>query len=216
MENVHKPDTPIPKKRHISEITSDWRSYWEPLFDKVGLVNPIFGAKLGYNGKEFGEPKQLCVRFFPNEMSNGHDYYLELFNWDHTFYHANDRVLYRLKYDAQWESNPKIAKVIGNLATPTYAIRVSDLEVVNVSSRVTARPEIPLSHPETTSASTAFAEDDILSESSFEESYSESADDHYSKMTIRDHYCMKENLPFTNKPWLNELIKKRNSLNLNK
>ncbi len=35
-----------------------------------------------------------------------------------------------------------------------------------------------------------------------------SEDDNLSKMTIRDKYCITQNVPFTNKQWLNDLIKK--------
>ena len=31
-------------------------------------------------------------------------------------------------------------------------------------------------------------------------------DDHYSKMTIRDLYCVMQNTPMSNKKWLNTLI----------
>ena len=35
-------------------------------------------------------------------------------------------------------------------------------------------------------------------------------DDHYTKMTIRDLYCMLQNIPMSNKKWLNQLIQKGN------
>lgn len=191
-------------KKHINEITNDLKTFWEPLFDHMGLASPIFGAKLGYNGKEFGEPRQECVRFFPNELANGQDYYLELFNWDQDLYHKGQRILYRHKFDPNWKSSDKYVEVIaGKLATPTYAIRISDLEVVNVSPVTAARPEVKTAAEIITGTS---ASDDPFDEESFTEMFSEGDDDHYSKMTIRDLYCMLQNVPLSNKSWLNKLI----------
>jgi hypothetical protein len=44
-----------------------------------------------------------------------------------------------------------------------------------------------------------------------EDDYSEKEDDHISKMTIRDRYCITHNVPLSNKKWLNELIIKGKS-----
>ena len=113
------------EKKHISEITSEFKPFWERLFDKMGIGDPIFGAKLCYMGKEFGDPRKECVRFFPNELSSGKDYYLELFNWDQDNYHEGERVLYRHKYDPNWESSNKYVKVpVRSLSTSTYAIKI--------------------------------------------------------------------------------------------
>jgi hypothetical protein len=42
------------------------------------------------------------------------------------------------------------------------------------------------------------------------DSNSDTEDDHVSKLTIRDKYCMMHRLPKTNKPWLNSLINEHN------
>lgn len=40
----------------------------------------------------------------------------------------------------------------------------------------------------------------------FEDAYTEKGDDHMTKMTMRDNYCIIHNIPLSNKPWLNQLI----------
>jgi hypothetical protein len=39
-----------------------------------------------------------------------------------------------------------------------------------------------------------------------EDDYTEKGDDHITKLTIRDEYCITQNVPLSNKKWLNELI----------
>ena len=34
------------KKKHINELTEEFRSYWEPLFSELGIETPLFFAKL--------------------------------------------------------------------------------------------------------------------------------------------------------------------------
>ncbi len=208
------PKSDAPKK-HISELTADMKVFWEPLFDSMGLVNPVFGAKLGYNGQEFGEPRVPCVRFFPSEMSSGHDFYLELHDWDQNLFHEGERILYRRKFDPEWESNPQIVEALTKTAASTYVVRVSDLEVINRTSAVAARPETlakkVVAKPvvKTPKPAPILSEpEDTLDEAPFTEMYEEGEDDHYSKMTIRDLYSIMNNVPASNKRWLNKLIQK--------
>jgi len=196
-------------KKHISEITSEYKPFWLPLFDNMGLSNPTFGAKLGYIGKEFmeGGKRVPAVRFFPNELSSGNDYYLELYDWDQNYYHAETRVLYRLKHDAAWKSQPdKYVEVPSDkLPVPTYAVKISDLEVVNMTPASAKFPEM-------TGKSSIAAEPALGLPSLFDEEeedmYTEKEDDHYTKMTVRDLYCIMQNVPLSNKKWLNDLINK--------
>jgi hypothetical protein len=132
-------------KKHISELTKELKPFWETLFDAYEIGKPTFGAKLGYMGKEFGEPRVACVRFFPNELSSGNDYYLELFDWDQNPLHEGQRVLYKHKFDPEWEKkigSKYITVEVASLSTPTYAIKVSDLELVNETDIKAADPEL--------------------------------------------------------------------------
>lgn len=203
-------------KRHISQLTSEYKIFWQPLFDNMGLANPVFGAKLGYLGKEFGGIEKIpCVRFFPNELSSGHDYYTELFNWDQEFYHEDARVLYKLKHNPNWkEEKDKYVEVVSDkLPTSTFAVRLTDLEIVNKSDLKAAYPVMEKKH-----TSSMFRSDkdtplfkqlsDPFDEEPFDEIFSEKEDNHYSSMTMRDLYCMLQNVPMSNKKWLNQLIVK--------
>ena len=192
-------------KKHISELTKELKPFWETLFDTYEIGNPTFGAKLGYMGKEFGEPRVACVRFFPNELSSGNDYYLELFDWDQNSFHEGQSVLYKHKFDPEWEKkigSKYITVEVASLSTPTYAIKVSDLELINETDIKAAYPEIK--------GAASSKEDEVPwfeDEEKQTEMFIEQEDDHYTKMTIRDLYCMMNEVPMSNKKWLNTLIK---------
>lgn len=189
-------------KKHIKEVTADYLPFWEPLFENMGLSKPMFYAKLGYNGAEFGTPKVECVRFWPSELDSGQDCYVELFDWNQNYYGKTERVLYRLKADANWEKSGKFAKVeSSSLSTPTYAIRISDLEVVNTTPSKNATAEVysvgTMSEKSYTITS---------AEIPFEDAYHAETDAHMGNMTLKDHYCITHNVPMSDKPWLNQLI----------
>jgi hypothetical protein len=192
-------------KKHIKEVTAEYLPFWEPLFDNMGLAKPMFYAKLGYNGGEFGTPKVECVRFWPSELDSGQDCYVELFDWNQNYYNKSNRTLYRLKADTNWEKTGKFAKVeSSSLSTPTYALKISDLEVVNTTPSthrtaeiykvVSSAPEVMTGIVEMESATAAF--DPYLTET----------DAHMSNMTLKDHYCITHSVPMSDKPWLNQLI----------
>lgn len=188
-------------KKHIKEVTADYLPFWEPLFENMGLTKPMFYAKLGYNGAEFGTPKVECVRFWPSELDSGQDCYVELFDWNQNFYGKTERVLHRLKADANWEKSGKFAKVeSSSLSTPTYAIRISDLEVVNTTPSKNATAEVySAGRVGTSTVST-------IPEMTFDDPYLTETDAHMSNMTLKDHYCITHNVPMSDKPWLNQLI----------
>lgn len=214
-------------KFDIPAITAEYKPFWFPLFKHMGLEKPTFGAKLCYLGKEFtddGSPAQLCVRFFANELNSGNDYYTELFTWEAERHHPTQRVLYRLRHNPHWESQPhKYAKVVN---FPTYAVRLTDLEIVNVTEGVDGTsPDLMFVKNPVFSApaanvrsegngsasapSTLFtptAEDET--ESLLSEMFTELEDQHYSALTIRDLYCILQNVPMSQKKWLNSLITK--------
>lgn len=201
-------------KKHITEITADWRPFWQPVFDNLPNTNPFFSAKLCYMGKEFsgGSSREECVRFFPNELNNEEGVYCEMFNWEQGFYHEGFRVLYHLPFDPHWRTSPDYKEVTttssgAKLTTPTYVVKLSSLTQVN-------KTPLKASVPEMTSKGAGMPDlfsakiEDLLDEEKFTEAYSEMEDDHYTKMTIRDLYCMLQNVPLSNKKWLNQLIQK--------
>lgn len=201
-------------RRHISAITAEYRPFWQPLFDNMGLSNPLFGAKLCYLGKEFANDgsRELCLRFFPSELNNGQDYYTELFNWDQDRYYPEKRILFRLKFDPEWQKNThKYVEVPSDkMSTSTYAVRLSDLEMINTTSATALTPTLvkPESGATLFSAPGVADKKDPFDEESLSEMFTEKEDQHYSSMTMRDLYCMLQNVPLTNKKWLNQLIEK--------
>jgi len=188
-------------KKHIKEITAEYLPFWEPLFTTMGVEKPMFYAKLGYNGVEFGMPKVECVRFWPSELDSGEDLYVELYNWDQNYYYNTDRVLLRLVANKNWEKETsKYAKIeSSSLSTATYAVRISDLEVVNKTSSKNLKAEVY------TLKSTEPEAFPGIIEAKYDASFDES-DAHMSKMTMKDHYCITHNVPMSDKPWLNQLI----------
>jgi hypothetical protein len=188
-------------KKHIREISAEYHPFWHPLFKTMGISSPRFGAKLCYMGKEFGEKRVECVRFWPNELSSGKDFYVELFDWDQEHYDRKNRVLYRLVDNPNWKANPgKYVEVSTSYESPTYAVKISDLEIVN-STPVTA------AYAEVISIPKPFRVEVPSEEEEFSGMFSEKEDCHISGMTMRDKYCMQHNVPLSNKEWLNDLIK---------
>lgn len=207
-------------KKHISAMTAEYRAFWQPLFDNMGLSNPCFGAKLCYLGKEFSNDGSRVpgIRFFPSELNNGVDYYTELFDWDQNRFDPANRTLYRLRYNPNWQSEPDkyIEMVSEKLPTSTFAVRLSDLEVINRTDAKALVPELVT--PKTVlsndmgslfGSTVASSNDDAFdAEEQMSEMFSDKEDNHYSSMTIRDLYCMLQNVPMSNKKWLNQLISK--------
>lgn len=196
-------------KKHIKEITAEYLPFWESLFTTMGVSKPMFYAKLGYNGAEFGIPKVECVRFWPSELDSGEDLYVELFNWDQNYYHGDNRTLYRLVSNKNWEKETsKYVKVeSSSLSTATYAVKISDLEVVNTSSAKNIKAEtvsVTTSTPKFSLKSVSSEAVGLLN-TEFDPAFDET-DANMSKMTMKDHYCITHNVPLTDKPWLNQLI----------
>ena len=92
---------------------------------------------------------------------------------------------------------------MASLSTPTYAIKVSDLELVNETDIKAAYPELKKGVASSKEDEVPWYED----EEKQTEMFIEQEDDHYTKMTIRDLYCMMNEVPMSNKKWLNTLIK---------
>jgi hypothetical protein len=196
MSSTFKASTEPEKKKHIKEITTEYLPFWQNLFNHMGISSPRFGSKLCYMGKEFGEERVECVRFWASELSSNQDFYIEMFDWDQEHYDRKNRKLYRLVNNANWKLNTlKYVEVETSVeGRNTYAVRLSDLELVNSTPVTSAYADIVAIEEE--------SEDDL-----FPGMYSEKEDSHFSAMTMRDYYCVKQNVPMSNKEWLNDLIK---------
>lgn len=223
--------TEAPKK-HITQLTAESKEFWQPLFNHMKLTTFQFGAKIGYLGKEFeseGLGRVPAVRFFRNELSKG-DFYMELFNFDDTYYHSGVRKLYRLRYNANWESDSKNYKKIEHPKFETFAVKMSDFELVNETSIKALFPEViteaAIATPTVTkkfvvsedgpvelkmaekmaAAELDFRDVEDEVEKTIPAMFAEQEDANANQMTMRDYYCMLQNAPLSNKKWLNELI----------
>lgn len=194
-----------PKKTY-NDLTVEFFPFWKELFESIGVPNPDFRTKLCYMSGEFlsvapADGKIPVVRFFKSELSAGKDLYIECCDWDYNFYEPMYRKLYKLKHDPNWDTNgDKFAQSTTNNTT-AYAVKMSDLELVNETSITETKPKLrPPAAPEPTP----------VEEDTMREVYDDGLDDHVSKMTIRDEYCIRNGVPFSQKEWLNKLIIKGN------
>ena len=218
--------TEVPKK-HITQLTAESKQFWQPLFTHMGLEKFQFGAKIGYLGREFevdGLGRVECVRFFKNELDNG-DYYFEMYTFSDTYYVEGTRSLYRLRQNANWESEPLKYKKVENPKFLTYAVKMTDFELINETNMKALFPEIiksePISTPTTTkifksseagpvevkATATLFKSMEVENDEADVFTFEEKEDSNSNQMTMRDYYCMLQNVPLSNKKWLNTLIK---------
>ena len=180
-------------KQTVPVLTKQYREYWNSLLEQLDN-DAKFTAKLCYTEKDTGH---VCFRVFPSELTSGKDLYMEFFDWDGNHYYPTLRKLYKLKFDATWKSQTDKYKEITapNLTTPTYVIKVSDAELIN-ATEITAA--IPKGIPTKVNPMELFEVAEPLEERE---------DGHYSSTTIRDLYSIFNNVPLSNKPWLNDVIK---------
>lgn len=196
-------------KKTAPEMTAEFKPFWmNMLAAKHKDSTPGFTAKLCYLGKEFN-PRVDCIRLFPSELSNESGVYIELYDWDFNFFHDKERVLYYLPYNPHWKSETdKYKEVVtnssGKTSMSTFAVKLSDLTLVNRTPTTSA---VPIVASEVPSKPSIF---DDFDEAKLTDMFSNDDDDHYTKMTIRDLYCMLQNIPMSNKKWLNALIQKGN------
>ena len=86
-------------KKNFSDLAVEFYPFWKPVFEHLGVDNPVFKSKLCYNSNEFEEGKKVqAVRFFKGELDGNEDIYLECCDWNHNFYNPMERILYRLPY----------------------------------------------------------------------------------------------------------------------
>lgn len=138
-----------------------------------------------------------------------------MFNWEQGYYHEGFRVLYHLPYNPHWRTSGDYKEVTttssgAKLTTPTYVVKLTSLIMVNKTPVKALVPDMTIKEEATPDLFSTKIED-LLDEEKYTEAYSELEDDHYTKMTIRDLYCMLQNVPLSNKKWLNQLIQKGKS-----
>jgi hypothetical protein len=188
------------KKKTFNDLAVDFYPYWKPYFESIGQTNPVYKTKLAYNAKECLDEngnKQPAVRFFESELNLTTDIYVECVDWDQNFYDPMNRTLYKFTPNPHWKGEPDKFVRSDSANYPTYAVRLSELEIVNMTSITEKTPRVMTN----TTPSVELEEE-------FELQYQDMDDNHLSSLTIRDQYCIQHNVPLSNKQWLNSLILK--------
>ena len=92
------------EKKSFSDLTKEHFPFWEIIFKKMKISDPMFRTKLCYNSKEFSNmEKFLAVSFFESELENKTDIYVEFCDWNSNFFEPMFRKLYKYKYDPNWK-----------------------------------------------------------------------------------------------------------------
>lgn len=185
-------------KERRESVHESSREFWEPAFSALGLSKPYFTVKVMYKPKDSAE--QIC-RLFPSELTKG-DVFMEMvdFDYNHLF---QPRRLYKLK------QNPDFAKLFTAHETSaglSYSIPLSALELIQEGSVMVSTAGTLVETPvvSSTPSPSHFPTPDPLS---YAEEEIGDGDAHYNTMTIRDYYCIMQNVPRSHKSWLNQLIK---------
>ena len=195
------------QSKNFNDLAEEFIPFWTNLFESLKLPSIEFKTKLCYGSKEFkldeDGDKPLAIRFFKSELSSNKDIYIELCNWDHNFFDPMNRSLYKLTNNPEWEMDPEKYVKSKNTSHPSYAVKITDLELVNTTSITKAKAEIIKTPTKPSEKETPEIEEE------YSDLFEDQEDDHFSKMTMRDLYCMLQNKPYSNKKWLNKLINKK-------
>jgi len=192
-------------KKSFSDLTEEYYPFWESVFKALKIDDPMFRVKLCYNSKEWSNmEKFLSTRFFENELDKGIDVFIEVCDWNANYFEPMFRKLYRVKYDKHWRDSGKFKLVKKEIKS--WAIKMSDLELINTTPLTAEKPEninkiIGDNIEESTEEKNEMPSEKISLEELMQ------GDDHQTAMTIRDLYCIIQNVPMSHKPWLNELVK---------
>jgi hypothetical protein len=160
---------------------AELREKHQPIFDAMGITEALYIPKLAY--KPPGK-EEKCIAFFPSEVAKGEDIYTEFVS--HSYESEDPKRLLR-----KWRYNPYYEQEYDKTDPhPTsgsrYLVPVSELEIVEETSVVSNKNgnRKPLVDPE--------------------------VDIPMNQLTSRDLYAIFHNKAISNKPSINELIKKYN------
>lgn len=205
----------VDEKKPITELTKEAHTFWQPTLDSMGLNKVGFAAKLvttARYAKEYNH-KSDVIRLFDRELDQT-DFYMELYNYtDQTFYNGK-RNLYRLSgfhNPKTWRRDTENYCPTEYATYTTYSIKISDLELVDEEDLNATRASIksPIGVPSKRVVITPKEDTSMKPNMAFDlvdDDAVEKEDELYSKMTLRDYYCITHNVPFSSKAWLNRLI----------
>jgi hypothetical protein len=216
------------KKKTYAQVTSELKPFWET-FIASEYPGVRFQAKMAW-GHNFPTGNELSIKLYPSELQDPKGILIELIDKNKDRFHSDHRVLFYLEHDPEFETyNEKFCHDsyvnTDGETVMVYAVRINDLIEVNKThvsygipvfapkktvkaftsgSGSSKDTGLVLPKTETKTANISSITAELESE---EDDSVEKEDDHYTKMTIRDIYCMMQQVPNSNKAWLNKLIK---------
>jgi len=177
-------------------LLSESEKTFADTYAKLGIAKPYHVQKVCYKPKD---KLERIVRMFPSELSRG-DVYMELVDFEYNPLFT-PRRLYKLTHRGDFAT---VYESVEGVSGQSHIVPFSALSlVVDLGAAVPATPT-PWDTPRFTSSAEPTPSELLLD--SEEEEIGE-VDAHYNTMTIRDHYCITHNVPLSQKPWLNNLIK---------
>lgn len=166
------------------------RERHQPVFEALGVPEAIFIPKMAY--KPTGKDEKH-LGFFPSELSKDSDIYTEFVSRENDS-EDPERTLYKLRHNPHYatEYEQTLPKNPGETSSIRYLVPVSELVVIHSEMILNGEQgqkqqreqmeSFPMVDPET--------------------------DPPFSTMTLRDYAAIKLRVPESNKPWLNDMIKK--------
>lgn len=182
---------PEEKPRKRGERTRDAIEYYAPWFKQHNIVNPYVTVKpLSQHYTKSGE---FILWILVSEAKG--DVYLEVTDADLDLLHTAPRRLYRIRCDEAFK-----ARYAGALTNNSYRISFNDLEELPVQTLATPAPAAapaPAPVAPATTPATGMAAPVA----------SDVQDCFPVERTLRDEICIQHLAPFSNKPWVNALIR---------
>ena len=158
----------------------------KPLFEKIGVSNPVFIPKMAYP-----DMKELVISFYPSEANKGQDIYTEFVSRD---YEPEDpqRRLYKWVYNPEYATEYKHSEPHPTTGDRRFLVPVDEL--IDVELEMVKAEEEKSGQLDAFNLKDAPAADSDLP---------------YSAMTMRDYAAIQWQKPVSHKKWLNELIIKQ-------
>lgn len=165
-------------------------------YTKLGVSKPYHVQKVCYKPKDKIE---RIIRMFPSELTRG-DVYIELVDFEYNPLFT-PRRLYKLTHRGDYAA---VYESVEGASGQSFIVPFSALSLVVDLGAVVPSTPAPWDTPRFTSSTEPTPSE--LKFDSEEEEIGE-VDAHYNTMTIRDYYCIMQNVPLSQKSWLNNLIK---------
>lgn len=177
-------------------LLSESEKLFGDTYTKLGVVKPYHVQKVCYKPKDKIE---RIIRMFPSELTRG-DVYIELVDFEYVPLYT-PRRLYKLTHRGDFATAYEGIEGASGLS---YIVPFSALSLVTDLGAAIPSTPAPWDTPRLASST-----ETVPGELEFDSEEKEigDGDAHYNAMTIRDFYCITQNVPLSQKTWLNKLIK---------